>query len=193
MPKKVCISIITTTNIRVETAQWLLRTFSQLRENCYIDFITDKKGIQDARNRQVVNFLQTDCTYLYTLDSDCVPQNNTIEKLLAYDLDIISSPHACMINGEGGVMAVDKVKDGYIQHKPMEGLQEVDAVGGSGMLIKREVFNNIDKPCFKSLHNEDGYLMLTEDFYFCENLKRNGYKIYADFNLVQSHVIGVVL
>jgi hypothetical protein len=156
-------------------------------------FINDPRPLDHARNLQVKRFLDSDCTHLFTVDSDCVPPTNTIQKLEAFNLPIIASPHPTIIDNEIGLMVVDKVNGGYRQHQPCTGLQKCDAVGGSGLLIKREVFEKMKPPYFSFMYDEEGYLSQGEDFYFCQKAKANGYEIYAYCDLVQNHIKEVVL
>ena len=193
MPK-VLISTPTKKNINARTADWRLREVMRLVQQPGIDVAVDtvitRKPLQHARNMQVWRFLETNCTHLFLLDSDCVPQENTIARLLAYDMPIISAPHESEINGEKGLMVVDRVKDGYAQHHPVEGLQGPDVrVGGGGLLMARDVFEALEPPWFVCEYNNRGELTLSEDFYFCEQALAAGYEIWAQCDLAQQHIV----
>lgn len=179
--------------IRAETAEWMLRAFTQLAPNVEVHIVNTRLPLPHARNEQVYRFLASPCTHLFTLDSDVVPQDGTVQRLLAYDLPVVVAPHASVIRGEHGVMALDRVEDGYQQHRPMTGLQRCDAVGGSGLLVRRDVFETLGPPWFMHEYDAGGRLVLGEDFYFCERLAANGYEIWVDFDLVQRHRVGMVI
>jgi GT2 family glycosyltransferase len=83
-------------------------------------------------------------------------------------------------------MALDRAPDGYVQHHPMEGLQKVDAVGGSGVMLRREVIERLGSPWYMDEYT-DGLLTLSEDFYLSRRLVEAGYEIWTDFSLVQWH------
>lgn len=185
---RVCISIPTKGNIRAETMEWVLCTFVELAPEVEVQIVCDPSPLQHVRNVQVRRFLTSPCTHLFLLDADCVPQQRTIPRLMAYGFPIISSPHATMINNEVGVMAVDRRNGGYIQHHPMEGLQQVSAVGGSGLLIERRVLEEYGPPWFLCEYDNQGFLTKSEDFWFCERARERGHEIWADFNLVQQHI-----
>ena len=147
-----------------------------------------------ARNQQVLRFLDSPYSYIFILDSDCVPQDNTLEALRALDLPFVTAPHPTQQNGETGVMVLDKKQDGagYVQHKPWnKGLQKCDAVGCAGMLIHRDVFTAIGQPYFKFIYDKQGLLINGEDFDFCERIKKAGIKVYAYCYMVQTHHVEV--
>ena len=183
-----CISVVTKGSIRAETTQWLLRAFVQLAPQVEVDIVCDPRPLEHARNMQVHRFLKTEYTHLFLLDSDCVPPDRTVEKLLALDLPIVTAPHLTEVKGEIGPMIVDRAPGGYRQHLPIEGLQKVDACGGSGLLIIREVFEKLGPPWFRFVMDDQGLLCQGEDFYFCERAYQAGYEVWADCDLIQTHI-----
>jgi hypothetical protein len=193
---KVCISMITRGNMRAETSEWILRAYTQLSPDVEVHYVIDGYSVDHMRNIQVKRFLESDCSLLFTIDSDCVPQNETIQKLLEFDLPIIASPSPAYIDGKVILGVGDKNVGAdykkrepvYRPHKPLTGLQKCDAVGGSGLLIKREVFETIEPPYFKFQYDDQGFSCLGEDLYFCEKAKAAGYDIYAYCDLIQTHI-----
>ena len=168
--------------------EWVLRAFVELAPDVEVQIVNDPRPLEHARNLQVHRFLaSTRCTHLFLLDSDCVPASHTIQRLLAHDRPIISAPHMTEIKGERGPMVVDRRNGGYVQHWPIRGLQRVDAVGGSGLLVRRDVLEKTKPPWFQCQYGQDGLLTKGEDFYFCEKMSREGYDIWTDCDLVQKH------
>lgn len=180
--------MVTKGSMRAETSAWIVRAVVQLAPNVEYDPIIDPRPLEHARNLQVHRFLASACTHLFILDSDCVPAERTVEKLLALELPIVTAPHLTMVNGEVGPMVVDRVAGGYRQHHPLEGLQKVDACGGSGLLIAREVFEKLGPPWFRFRYDSNGLLCGGEDFYFCERAYNAGYEVWADCDLIQTHI-----
>lgn len=187
---KVLISIPTRGEMQAATTAWLLRN---LAANIAVDLVITPHPLEFARNQQVWRFLESDCTHLFTLDADCIPPERCVQKLLAYDLPVVVAPHASVINGETGIVALDRVKGGYRQHRPMEGLQRCDVVGGSGLLVRRDVLETLGPPWFHFEMNEHGLMERGEDFYFSERLTAAGYDIWVDFDLTARHRVGVVV
>lgn len=188
MTNRTCISVVTKGSIRAETTEWLLRAFVQLAPNVEVQIVNDPRPLEHARNLQVHRFLSSACTHLFLLDSDCIPPDRTVEKLLSLDLPIVTAPHLTEVKGEVGPMVVDRAPGGYVQHRPFVGLQKVDACGGSGLLITREVLEKLGPPWFRFVYGEDGLLRQGEDFYFCERAYEAGYEIWADCDLIQTHI-----
>lgn len=165
-----------------------MRLHATLGIDVAVDTVITRKPLMHARNMQVMRFLNTDCTHLFLLDSDCVPQDNTILRLLAYDMSIISAPHESIVNGERGLMVVDPAPGGYKQHSPLQGLQGPDVrVGCGGLLIARGVFEDLGPPWFHCVYNDSGLLVLSEDFHFCERALEANYEIWAQCDLWQAH------
>ena len=193
---RVCISIATKQSIDAQTVLWLLQAFVQLAPEVEVSIVANSMPLQHARCEQVKHFLTTRCTHIFLLDSDCVPQEQTIQKLLAYDLDIVSAPHPADKGYETGLMVLDRKEDGhgYIQHYPLEGLQGPDVVVGcAGLLIKRHVFDLIKNPWFTCRYDKQGFLTKTEDFDFCDRARAAGIAVWADCSLVQQHKVSITI
>ncbi len=201
----VCISIPTRGAIRGETVQWLLRAFVELAPNVEVQVCVDGRPLDHNRNRQVMRFLATRRTHLFLLDSDCVPQPQTVQQLLAHDLPLVGAPGPNIVGegpkalhsplrGEVGLMAVDRAPGGgYRQHRPLEGMQRVDAIGTAGMLIRRDVLEAVGPPWFRTEYDANGLLARGEDFAFCERAAEAGFEIWADCSIPQRHIKEVAL
>jgi GT2 family glycosyltransferase len=196
MDECVCISIVTKRDIYAGTARWLLRTFVDIAPNVEVHIIDDPRPLQHARCLQVQRFLASECTHLFLLDSDCVPKFDTIKRLLAHKLPIVSAPHPALKGDEFGFMVLDRNPNGpgYIQHTNLDGLQGPDVVVGcAGMMIHRDVFKTISTPWFACEYDENGFITKTEDFYFCEKAHASGIGVWADCTLFQRHYINVMV
>lgn len=193
MAARPSLSCITRGELRAETVEWLLREYTALAPHVEVQITSTPYGIQHNRNEATLRFLRSQCTHLFWLDSDCIPKPGTVSRLLAYDLPFVCAPGNQLVNGEVGPMAVDWSGEGYVQHRPMEGLQRCDATGTAGMLIRRDVLEAMTPPWWEFRYDDTGRLVRGEDFTFCERLKEMGYDVVADFELVQRHRVGVVV
>jgi GT2 family glycosyltransferase len=186
--------------MRAETVLWLLQTLSRLGPQAAWLPIIAPKPVEHNRNVLVSEFLKTDCTHLFHLDSDNVPHPGTIEKLLSHNLPFVAAPsEAWKPNDAGevehGVLILDYIReeDGYRQHHPFQpgsGLQKCDAVGGAGMMIRRDVLERMQSPWFRMVYDDNGFLVKGEDFEFCDRLRQDGYELYADCDIIQRHIKG---
>jgi hypothetical protein len=66
-------------------------------------------------------------------------------------------------------------------------LMEVDATGTGCLLIRTEVFLNMDYPWFEFTKTEAGKVV-GEDVGFCKKAKKAGYKIYVDTSINCGHM-----
>ena len=199
----VMISIPTKESIHAETVEWLLKQVqdtSKLRYSVGVHIIFSHyiPMLEVQRNTQVWDFLDnSEYTHLFLLDSDCVPAEGTIEKLLDYDLDIVASAAPIMIAGSPYLtILVPNTDKEYPEHKfrmlevnnvDAHGLQKVESVGATGVLIKRKVLKTMDYPWFKAVYNDRGECETAEDYFFCIKAKEAGFEVWADFDLRQKH------
>ena len=168
--------------------EWALRAFVELAPDVEVHIVSENVPLEAARNMQAQRFLASSCTHLFLLDSDCVPQPGTVQKLLAYDLPIVAAPHPTRKGADRVLMALVRSNGHYDTHLPTLGLQRVDAVGGSGLLIERSVMEEYGPPWFRCEYDEQGQLHRSEDFWFCERAKERGHEVWADYGLVQQHI-----
>lgn len=64
---------------------------------------------------------------------------------------------------------------------------EYDAGGTGCILIKRKVLEGMDAP-FSSKLNKDGTRKVGGDIWFCDRVKRKGFKIWAHWGYACSHL-----
>jgi len=196
---KVAIATVTKGSIDAKTAAWRERTLAQMYPNAVGLWTISGTTLQAARCLQVDTFMASDCTHIFLLDSDVIPQERTIEKLLAYDMPFIAAPHVAIKGDEVGVMVLDRDgKGAYKQHNPWRpgsGLQGPNVVVGcAGMLIRRDVFEKVGKPWFRCIYDEyTGALLKTEDFDFCDRMHDKGLEVWAMCDLVINHKISMVV
>ena len=182
----VFIAVANKGTIRAETYIWSLQAFAQLAPNVTIYAEPHGQTLQHVRSLHREIFLQSQCTHMFILDSDCVPQQRTIQKLLAYDLPFISAPHYAVKGKEVGMVVLDRSKEGYIQHHPTTGLQGPNVVVGcAGMLLRRDVLEKVGP--FFCRYDLAGKLRQSEDFDYCDRAHALGYEVWAACDLVQKH------
>lgn len=148
--------------------------------------------LEMARNKIVETFMESDCTHLFMVDADTIPPVDTIDRLLALDTDIatgitpivnkdgITSNVFTHMGSKGEVLPMDEVVK---KKEPFE----ITAVGMACALIKREVFEKLEKPYFTSLWFQNGEFC-EGDVHFCGKVIDAGFRIVADPTLVCNHV-----
>lgn len=148
--------------------------------------------VDNARNNIVEAFLNSDCTHLFFVDSDTIPQLDAMKRLLAHDLPIVS--------GLTPIVELDEEKQNYYRKwncvgmddnhvSPNTGLVQVKGAGGSCLMIKREVFEKLDFPWFRFTYKTDDgkECFVSEDIYFIINCLSKGIKAFADTTIIANH------
>ncbi len=156
-------------------------------------FCNGATPLHAARNVIVEAFLKTNCSHLFFIDDDVIPPEPTLGKLLEADKDIIM-PATLMIKPIGPDAMLPcpqsmKKVEGTEAYKPFygEGVAEVDTIGGAAFLVKREVFES-EPYKFHFTYYDNGARKKGADVCFSEDMKKRGYKLYADFDLACRHV-----
>ena len=142
-----------------------------------------------ARNDLVRGFLKTRCEYLAFVDNDTLPPQGWTTTLARHDKPVISALYHLKREPYNPVLYKGleyKEDEGRWDYTPYEKLPpkgpvEVDGCGMGAVLIKRAVIEAIKPPWFK----EEGG---GEDFYFCREVQRAGYTIWADPEVQCLHI-----
>ena len=95
----------------------------------------------------------------------------------------VTSPPTPLLNKE-------RVAGGRVRWRPISprgsGLRPVDYVGAGCLLIERRVFEKVKRPWFQAINTARRHL--PEDFFFCEQARRAGFKIWLDPSVLPLHI-----
>ena len=160
----------------------------------YIDCIGGV--IHESRNLLVEKALELSGTHILFIDDDMEFDPESLIKLLEDDVDIVCglafhkvAPYDPVIyklyenNGRIDILANEKIK---------QGLVEVDAIGSAFVLIRRQVFEKMERPWYKwgdkslGIYTESGGL--GEDISFSLHAKKQGFKVHCDTDLIITHL-----
>jgi GT2 family glycosyltransferase len=147
--------------------------------------------ISYARNHLVKRFLETDFDWLYFWDADVVIRDvSFIEKLLEtaakMEADIVGLPYrlksgtgiyGCGVKGEGGAANLTGIRN--FEKGELKEPQLIDALTTGSMLIHRKVLESLKDPWF-TIVDLPGLKFIPEDFNFCANAQKEGFKIAVD-------------
>ncbi|MDE2095638.1 MAG: hypothetical protein KGL39_00145 [Patescibacteria group bacterium] len=153
-----------------------------------------------ARNVICQKALEYGAQYVLMLDSDVIPPRDTIIRLMAHNLPLVSGMY-CRRSPPHGVPVM--IKEGqWITNFVPGSLVEADVVGSGCLLIHRSVLEAMspsDKARGKQWFDwrvdmrgtgtlPDG-LCMSEDFVFCANARQQlGIKAYVDTSIVCKHI-----
>ena len=154
---------------------------------------TSNQVLCRARNKIVEDFLSSDATHLFCIDSDVVIPNHTLDMLVEADKDIITGiyfqktePHLPLI------MAKGKLPKGPVHHFILEWPQDVifpiDSGGLGCCLLKKEVFEKVKSPWFEWEEGKAG-----EDIGFFLKTKKAGIDIFCHPHVLCGHVTSRVI
>jgi hypothetical protein len=120
-------------------------------------------------------------THVLFIDTDMRYPADALQRLLARDLDIVGA------NYRHRSPEVDStarsMNDERVFSTGKTGVEEVLHTGTGFLLIKRRVFETMEKPWFETTyrHKQDDWL--GEDVYFCIMARQAGFKVHIDHDL----------
>lgn len=184
----VCVGVITGDFIRAKTVMTLIQL---LKTSPHIANLMVEQGpyIHLNRNRIVEAVLKDDYTHLFFVDNDVCFAAEALDRLIADDKDIVAAPYnkRCL-PPESMIKMRDKDGNpigGNLKDLPKE-LFKCYALGTGCMLIKTEVFKNIEKPWF--YYGEVKGEEIGEDVYFCKKAHEAGYDVWCNPSIQVGHV-----
>ena len=190
MTPKIFIAMPTTGNMRTELYNIL--TYWSTSGKYDLTLFVEGKIHPIARSRNVIvsAFLDSDCEYLFWIDSDMSCPIDTLDKLLEHNKEMVSAV-AFMWQYVPEMGCCTVMPMATIDNRPVFGnsLMEVNRSNVNCTLIKREVLETLGVGSFRYEYENDRRTTLIggEDYMFCDEVKAAGYSIYVDFGLVSSH------
>lgn len=152
-----------------------------------------------ARNEAVKHLLNSDCQYIFYMDSDIILPRDAVLRLLAHNKPIVSALY-CRRSPPVGVPVMMKPVGNWITNFPPGALLEVDVVGCGAVLIHRYVFEKFPhqrpeagKTWFDWRVDCQGVLpkekCLSEDFTFFMACKEKlGIPVFVDTSIQARHI-----
>jgi hypothetical protein len=138
--------------------------------------------IASQRQQLATEALSTECTHILWLDSDMRFPNTIIESLLLHEKDIVACNYSTRVAPHIPVAFTSK-QDMSQRLYDQTGLNKVTAVGMGCMLVKRNVFNDMELPYFGVEWNHDYTSLIGEDLFFANKADNAGYDIWIDSDL----------
>lgn len=147
--------------------------------------------VDNARNEIVEEFLKSDATHLLFVDSDTLPPIDAIDKLLAVNQPIVS--------GLTPIIEINEKEEIYrkwncvgvdSRHlEPNKGVLPIIGAGSSCILIKREVFEKLERPWYRFLYEDDNgkKTLVSEDIHFLAKAVGKKIPAYCDTSVICKH------
>jgi hypothetical protein len=132
----------------------------------------------NLRQAMVQGALSNGATHILMIDSDMRFPPDTLERLLARQVDIVGANYV----PRGGQGTTARYADGsYVPSNTRVGLEPVHVVGCGVVLISAAVFRALEAPWFPTPWDEDQFV--SEDVYFCARAAKAGFQAYVDHDL----------
>lgn len=179
------------TLLAINIMSWLSQALKKGDKNIGVIPTIRTQPVDNARNEIVEDFLKSDYTHLLFLDADTIPPQDALDRLLAHDKDIISAITPIVeMDDKGEPWRKWNVVDQNDKHvQPNTGIIQAKGIGSSCILIKRRVFEALDKPYYRFLYKDDNGkdVVVSEDIHFIAKALSKGFVAYADTSIICKH------
>lgn len=157
------------------------------------DFI---RGYDCARARNIIcnNAIENNYDYILMVDSDIILPAYTLVKMLDDPKPVCLGCYPRK-NTKTEVFEIFKLGQqdyvntfNYSEITSFSGKIEVKGGGFGCAMIDVRILNDLPHPFFKYVEYDSG-ATLSEDLYFCSNVNKNGYQVYAETDVICGHSI----
>jgi FkbM family methyltransferase len=149
-------------------------------------------GYQIDQVRNLIASWAVKYDYLFSVDSDIVLPKDSLRKLLAANVDVISGVYVQRIPGEQNIEIYGFHPSGATPRLKYEqiagGIHNVAGVGMGCCLIKSDVFRTLQYPWFEYHSALDHANTLSEDVDFCNKARVAGFNIFVDATIICDHI-----
>jgi hypothetical protein len=171
---------------------WIMKAFQRgICEPLMIPTKIPELGRNWAIKQFLTNPQHKDKTHIFFLDADTVPiEDRAIEQLLRHNKPVVAGVTPIVRVGEElrcmwSVIIDDPTKPDNMSCLGIDELPKklfkAKRVGGTTLLVRRDVLEKLTVPYQKSTFNEDITAQTdSEDYYFCDNIRKAGYTIFVD-------------
>lgn len=163
---------------------------------CQVQFIQCRgANIAENRNKLVESALESNCDYIWHVDSDQVFAPETLKKLLAHEVDVVSGLYVSRAPPFAPQMYDKEDEKGWVAPKlltpDVRGTHEVKCVGAGCMLVHRRVYEKLEKPWWTLGQLEkSGWC---DDVDWCRRVRLAGFTILCDTDIPVGHMISGAL
>lgn len=193
---KITLAICTNREIKPQTLESLLKLVAHSQHEFHILVATRGYTVAENRNYCVVQAQINKSDYLFFVDDDMTFPPDTLERLLAHNVDIVGvnsysrilplSSTVGLMNENGEYKHPDKYPEWEM--KIPDTLFKAYFVGTGVCLIKMSVFEKIKKPYFEFKMAKNGMMLHGEDGTFCEKAKKAGIDVWCDPTIKIGHI-----
>ena len=130
----------------------------------------------DNRNKIVQDAKDSKCEYILFIDSDMVFGEDTLDRLMAHNKDIVGTDYSLK----------QLPRESTVKGQVSKELFKCEGLGLGMVLIKTEVFDKIQEP-FKFVYEEE-QMTMGEDIWFCQQAIKQGFDVWCDPTIEVKHI-----
>lgn len=190
--KRILLAIPTNRNIEAQTFKSIYDL--EVPDGYQVDFqYFWGYQVDQVRNLIAEWVIRYNYDYLFSVDSDIAFTADTLKKMLAHDVDMVTGIYIQRIPETHTIEVMRKTATGGVSHVNFadiagQGLVPIDACGFGCLLIKGEVIRSIPYPHFVYKSAIDHANTYSEDVYFCTQATERGFKVWADTSIICDHI-----
>lgn len=189
---RILVAIPTNRNIEAETFRSIYNL--ETPDGCTVDFqYFWGYQVEQVRNLIANWTVNNGYDYLFAVDSDIAFAPDTLKKLVSHNKDMVTGVYIQRIPGKHCIEIMRTNQWGGVTHVPYgeiqgQGLVPVDGCGFGCVLIKSHVFSAIPYPQFVYKSAIDHANTISEDVYFCKQVRDRNIEIWADTSILCDHI-----
>lgn len=192
-----------------KTGFWLSTLNMMVRPDFHMEIRCNQGDslVPRSRNELTAQFLKTDCTHLFFVDSDIVYTRENVKALLDHDEEVIAGYYPKRLDSEGIQWCCNEFEEP--EKVNTAGKKKMRMMGTGFMLIKRCVFEKILSDMEEEIwftNDETGERQwdfwpigiwkydggvrryLSEDWFFCERWRQMGGQVLGDTMTTVRHI-----
>jgi FkbM family methyltransferase len=190
--KKILIAVPTNRNIEAQTFKSIYELMTPPGCEVVFQYFWGYQ-VDQVRNLIAHWAIQNGFDYVFAVDSDIAFAPDTLVRLMAHNVDIVSGVYIQRIPGTHTIEIMRKNEWGGVTHVNWgdikgQGLVPIDGCGFGCTLVKIEVFKGIPYPQFLYHSAIEHANTVSEDVHFCNQARDRGFKLWCDTDIICDHI-----
>ena len=152
--------------------------------------------VSENRNQLSTHAVELGAEWIWYVDDDHCFRPDTLTRLLAHDVDIVSGLYLRRVAPFRPVIYDTEDAEGdvikYVYSPNDTGLKSIVAAGAGCLLVKTKVLRALGSPYWRMSQRPSGE-MIGEDIDFCQRARAKGFNVWCDMDVSVGHLTTVVI